>query len=46
MLKQLATRSKSVGENRGEMGNILRDHRQDVSVAIGGIDNLARYHRP
>ena len=31
-----------IGENRGEMGRVHSDHRQDDNVAVGGIGNLAR----
>ena len=30
-----------VGENRGETGRSLGDHRQDGLVAVGGIGNIA-----
>ena len=33
---------KNCRREPGRNGKVLRDHRQDVDVAVGGIGNLAR----
>ena len=41
MSAQLASRSKFVRREPGRDGKILRGHRQDGNVAVGGIGNLS-----